>query len=340
MKKNYFMLAAAATLFAACAETDVINDINEKESALQEIGFDAFANKTTRAEITEEGILKQENYGFKVWGYKGVYTVFDGVSVTWRANETPAHWGYDNIQYWDETATYNFYAVAPADGNSSISDGKISINNVTSALATASKDYLIDREGNTGVDGSKKEIQSFDFNHIMAKLSFVLKKAESITGAVTVTSLKMSGWNNDIGNFTQSLVITPTDNSHGEWSFTNDDVTPGTFSIIDSEFPLNQAAGNKAENEYIVVPQTILYNAPVTDDAGTVITPESGLTFTISYKIGAEEFNNQVGVITADQIWGTDTHTTYTITVGPAAIEFDVENVTGFQPRTGSTTIQ
>lgn len=49
MKKNYFILAAAATLFAACAETDVLVDLSEKENAPKAIGFETFADNITRA---------------------------------------------------------------------------------------------------------------------------------------------------------------------------------------------------------------------------------------------------------------------------------------------------
>ncbi len=362
MKKNYFMLAAVATLFAACAETDVLVDVSEKESAPQAIGFDAFANKTTRAEITSKDILKNQGYGFKVWGYKypstdqniiwndvkdgdvittskNYFTVFDGVDVTWRAatEGVAAHWGYDNTQYWDETATYNFYAVAPADEASSISNGKIIIRDVASAHANDSKDYLIDRAGNTNIAGSAKAVQSFDFNHIMAKLSFVLKADENINEKITVTSLKMTGWNDAEGTFTQTLTETPVRTiSAEEWELETPSVS-GEFEIVSSNLEISQA-GVDVGNKYIVVPQTINYTTEQ-DNSGNV-TSESGLTFTISYTIADEEFNNQVGVITANQIWGTDTHTTYTITVGPAAIKFDVNSVAGFQASTGSTTIQ
>ena len=82
MKKNYFMLAAAAMMFAACSETDLMSEMGEMEKA-QEISFESFANKTTRAEITDTTAL--HGVGFKVWGsktYSGTSTtIFDGVNV-------------------------------------------------------------------------------------------------------------------------------------------------------------------------------------------------------------------------------------------------------------------
>ena len=345
MKKNYFMLALASMMMAACANNDLVDEGVVKEEVPQAIGFDAFANKTTRAEM-DNNLTELKRTGFKVWGYKShdtyTYTVFNGVSVTWRVDGNSSQWGYDNTQYWDQTATYDFYAVAPTDDKSSIANGKITIKDVQSSIAANSKDYLIDRAGNTNIQGSAKETQSFDFNHIMAKLSFVLEAAAEIEEPITVTSLKMTGWNNAEGTFTQSLIQTPQSTSHNEWELETP-AADGVFEIVSSNLPI-ASSGTKVANEYIVVPQTIKYTAPVAATDANAGTPESGLTFTISYVIGTdvtkgEVFTEQVGIVPEDQIWGTDTHTTYTIIVGPAAIKFNVSSVAGWKTANGSTTI-
>ena len=56
MKKNYFLLAATTMMLAACAQTDVVNEIAVEETP-QAIGFETFANKQTRADdaSTAEG---------------------------------------------------------------------------------------------------------------------------------------------------------------------------------------------------------------------------------------------------------------------------------------------
>ena len=83
MKKQYFMIAAAATLFAACAETDLIDEVSVQEVP-QVIGFETFANKQTRAEIKQTSDLQTATGGFHVWGYKNrgsedEYTVFNNI---------------------------------------------------------------------------------------------------------------------------------------------------------------------------------------------------------------------------------------------------------------------
>lgn len=325
MKKNYFMLAAAAMMFAACSETDLMSEMGEMEKA-QEISFESFANKTTRAEITDTTAL--HTVGFKVWGsktYSGTSTtIFDGVNVYYSGDA----WTYANKKYWDETATYDFYAVAPFDAKSSISDGKITIVDVASGKSSDSQDYLIDRDGKTDVAGSVKAVVPFDFNHTMAKLSFVLKAG--VAENITVTSLTMTGWDDALGKFVQTLDVTPTTNSKTEWSMQTAKVAGsatlvGTGAGDESIILPNTKVGVNVKDTYIMVPQTIEPN---------------DLTFTIDYTINGETFTAQVGQVATAQTWGTDTHTTYTITVAPNVIDFTVNSVAGWTTKPeGSATI-
>lgn len=112
MKKNYFMLAATTMMLAACAQTDVVNDIPEPQQ--QAISFETFANKQTRADDTPAATtaLATHHDAYKVWAYKNTQNstlVFNAEYVT-AADNT-----YSTTQYWDKAATtYYFYAAAPA----------------------------------------------------------------------------------------------------------------------------------------------------------------------------------------------------------------------------------
>lgn len=358
MKKNYFMLAAATMMFAACAETDLVNEVNVEE-APKAIEFESFANKTTRAEIAS--LTNLQAAGFQVWGYKypknedivweDVYseaeegkepelvtkkseTIFNGVnatySTTWRHDGTP--------QYWNDAYKYNFYAVAPKDPATGaeyfITKGNIAITGVASAKSTASADYLIAKavEGREGTN--KTDAVEFEFSHIMSKISINLKAG--VKEDIVVTSLKMSGWNNATGIFTQ--------NSNVEWTFTNGEKnTSGEFDFVGSGTSNTTLALNKdmttlstVTDTYIMVPQEIAAKT---------------LKFTITYKIirgvaddsenrpsndlDDEVFTKQEGTLQTAQTWAKNTHTTYTITVSPAEIKFNVANNHDF--RWGST---
>lgn len=332
MKKFYVLLAVAAML-ASCAETDLVNPIPESEP--QAIGFETFAQKATRAEITSVDVLK--TVGFNVWGYKAPtadpmdwtnqYPIFEKTTVTF----TDGAWGYTDTQYWDRTSTYKFYAVAPVeptDVTYSIvpETGMISIEGAASAISTASHDYLIDRDGNVGVDGAYTGTDhaavDLDFHHVMSKLSFQLKAA--VPEEITINSLTMSGWNEKVGNFTQKLTTKPSTAADiSEWSISTAS-TAGSIELVgasasdkDGTIVLDKDMStiSKVTDEYIMVPQAIAAET---------------LTFTISFTIDGEKFVNQVGKLNTVQTWGTDAHITYTISVGPDVIDFNVTNVCGF----------
>lgn len=117
------MMAAAATMLAACSQTDFVNEV--PESAPQAIGFETVMKKTTRAGETAENstapyswLLSDHHESFSVWGHKLVgdesTQVFNGVTVSRNVNS----WTYItedvNPVYWDKAASqYDFYAVAP-----------------------------------------------------------------------------------------------------------------------------------------------------------------------------------------------------------------------------------
>jgi hypothetical protein len=345
MKKSYLMIAAAATLLAACASNDTFKDVEEEESA---ITFNQALNKTTRAYIADESKLASEG-GFIVYGYKkksseqnwtAAQTIFNGVNV--KSTNSGTSWTYDNLRFWDKNGTYNFFAIAPynpTNGAYSLVDNsapaalKFKITGAVSAKSTASDDYLIDRDGVTGVSGSytgsTHDVVNIDFHHIMAKIDFKLKSTLS-TGTITVTKLTMTGWNSGAGNFTQSLTATPGTLVNSEWAIP----TAGTGNITlvgtgasQTSVELTCAANATATavtDWYIMVPQNIA---------------ASTLTFTVDYtfKDGtySETFENQVATLTAAQVWGTDSHTTYTLDIKPAAIEFDVNSICGFDVNGG-----
>ena len=340
MNKKIYILATAA-IFAACASNDVKNDIEE---SVNEIGFAAVTYKATKAEITNNAALANEG-GFVVWGYKAknqttmdwaeeAYTVFNAVNVYVKSGEdgnyitgTETDWTYATKKYWDKNASYCFYAVAPynpSSGTYSISEGanntkKITISGAKSGLASASDDFLLVRGGVKDRKGTNQANVDFTFHHTMAKIDFLLKKADNITDEVKVQKITMTGWDNGDGLFVQTLDATPGSLSHAEWTIPS--TVAGSIDVLTSESAALTTNGAATTTlPCIMVPQTIA---------------ASTLTFTIDFTIAGEPFKAQVGTIAAQQIWGTDSHITYTLTINPAAIEFDVESICGFD-NTGS----
>lgn len=329
MNKNYIALMGIAAMFAACSSNELKEDIKSQEIS---IGFDGYIQKVSRAEqTTDKATLKTT--GFGVYGSKTASstttTLFTNEKISWDATNTK--WTYTNTKYWDKTATYAFYAIAPQKASGySCTDGKFTIDAVASALAADSEDFIIDRDGATGISGSDyataKTKVAFDFHHIMAKVDFLLAKSSAIADAdvVKVQSIKMSGWNSGSGKFVQTLTTTPNSLVNTEWTIAT--AGAGDVDVLNgTETTLSKTAANTNTNTYIMVPQNIAAET---------------LTFTVNYTINGEPFTAQVGKIAAAQVWGTDSHITYTLTIGPAAIEFDVTSVCGFcVSGTGDATI-
>ncbi len=145
MKRNFFIIAAAVAIFAACAGKDEIKEISTEGPV---IGFNTFYQKATKAENSSENYtwdLSDHHSAFKVWGYKNTSAtaVFGGEQVSW--NTTNSAWEYINNRYWDKVADdYYFYACAPYAN----SDSPFKFNGVTS-IDTQDKGYFT-----VGAEGS------------------------------------------------------------------------------------------------------------------------------------------------------------------------------------------
>lgn len=147
MKKSYLMIAAAAALFAACAENEIKNDV--KDFGEYKIGFSTFTQKATRAENSAEGYsqaLESHHGTFKVWGFKNTTAdaVFEGDVVTHQTS--PEGWTYTDTRYWDKAATdYYFYACAPSTGSftfNGVSTDKADATEVAASKASQPNGYF------------------------------------------------------------------------------------------------------------------------------------------------------------------------------------------------------
>ena len=367
MKKSYLMIAVASLVFGACANESTVQELKETVNE-QAISFNSITGNVTKAAIGSIDNLKTET-GFIVYGYKTLnnwtsiaQTVFSGKNVYWdaAANNNAGDWVYQGLRFWDKNGTYKFFAVAPnnpTDGatysiNETLGNsfGYITITGANSNKSTASDDYLIDRNGaielGSNHTGATNPDVAIDFHHVMAKVSFALKSTRA-SGTITVTALKMTGWNNAAGTFVQASATTPDALNCAEWTL----ATPAVAGDIDL---VGSGTGNASGVEltcsstdtataladwYIMVPQQIvptINNNGTPDDASDDF-PTAGLTFTVTYTYNdgltpayEETFTNQVAIVPTTQTWGTDSYTTYTLDIKPNAINFDVDQICGF----------
>lgn len=320
MKKNYFMLALASMMMAACANNDLVDDL-VKEEVPQAIGFETFSNKISR-QVADATKLDSYHDAFGVWAYKTVdaeKTVMDNYQVV-QPDWTYAGVGTQKLKYWDKQATkYSFYAYAPyAASGVSIAAGKIIIEDGTYAATenlqlglwqttindkkfTTDTDWMIaDEIPNYTTFGS--EVPEV-FRHIMSKLIVILKSNDVAPGTeVTVTSVSIN-------------------NVHGKGSY---DGTKWTATDLGNSISgvvgkLESTSGYYSM-EYLLIPSA---DKP---------------TFSITYTVNGDEYTVSGAEITGIAKFEANTCYTLTAAIGLSPIEFTASAV-DFGTGTGSTTI-
>ena len=257
MKKSYFLMAAAAALFAACSETDFVNEAAVVEgNAPQAIGFETFSYKATRQ--TSSTDLNAYYKNFRVFGWEGDVNFMQNVQVTYGGD--PAEWSYSPLEYWTN-ATYQFYAVAPYNANVTCTEktGNVAIPEAANATAatqnlqttlsttlntghfTTDTDWLLAKE--TDYTVASGATVGLEFTHMMSKFIVAIQKGD---GAETVKIKSITISDNNSKLWSKATYANPT------WTGNTDvDLTvsyDGEGATVEDD--LNYAM------EYLVVPTT------------------------------------------------------------------------------------
>lgn len=362
MKKNYFMLAAATMMLAACAETELVNEVNTVAEP-QAIGFETFANKVTRAENSTQGYkwdLEKHQTEFNVWSAK---QLGDGTWVTVYADATPDErvyldggaWKVTTTKYWDKAATrYRFYAAAPVanwgyDVNGTaadFSDDFLTLSGVVMngtnlstspdnsisyrdswLSASGDIDYLIATDKvveRTFYTGATVDKVNLEFNHILSRLNITVKKSEALNTAGAV--VEVTGLTvyglQNEGNFNEGATITPDVLATGTTKRWS--TTGTTEEITGLNYPMTNDAAYLVQS--LVIPQVVGYE-PV-DRNGTTL--ETKPYFEIAYTIGGEPYKATYNLAHAfageqDVNFCEGWQNTLNITINATSIEFDSE---------------
>lgn len=357
------MLAATAALFAACAETDLVNEVNVVAEP-QAIGFETFANKATRTdEGTSNTALEFHHESFNVWASKQL-GVEGNVSYSPVYNpgtvsiNTGGEWIASPLRFWDKAAlNYYFYAAAPTsatwaynntDGDDS--EGYLTLANyklVGTNLATGTasglvgtwknktaadddKDLMVatkvSRANATFNNNSLNEIQKVDFTfrHILSKLNIKVKGIDLSDYNATITLNSLDVCNLKCkGSFN--------DNETEKWNLEED---VDNLQMTDGESDLTLTESYVYTHEYLVMPQEVEELEGVMNVG---IQPESGVYLYIQYTIttnengveSSEVFKTYYGLA---NIFGAETlefnegrQNTLAVTISPDVIEFEVE---------------
>lgn len=357
MKKQYFLMAMAATMFAACSQTEVIDEVVDN-STPKAIGFTTFADGQTRAENSSVGYswnLEDHHTSFSVWGYKYVGTTYTSVFTEQLVKSDAAGWTYSPIRYWDKAATnYGFYAAAPtglwtmkyetADNLSTgyfttTSDYTLQGDNINATALGATlvesfntftndKDLMIADESTIGLTTQINPV-NFNFIHLLSRLNVTIKADNTITtnneikiNSVTVNNLISTG------SFNENEVAAGA--KINRWTPTTDKVNysySGTSEVSSTALYAIQS---------LVMPQDAAFEDNIKLD-GTNVSATSAPYITINYTItptaaGAtpETFEATYNLAKAFDVTSGNKlsfyegyQNTLNITIKPTAITFD-----------------
>lgn len=274
MKKQYFLMAMAATMFAACSQTEVIDEVVDN-STPKAIGFTTYTEGQTRAENSGEDYdwdMKDHHSQYTVYGYKTVNGTNHDVFTGQEVNSTTG--AYSPTKYWDKAASsYGFFAYA-GEANFTKNDNGTSDNmeddyftidsytvpetNLNSDVFSSftnsfkdkfhGKDLMIAEECNHTSIGSDVTL---NFIHILSRLN-VMVKTGFTTDAYNYIRIKAVEVHNLVadGAFDESKVTAPATLAGGtteRWE------KPATPTTVDNKFNhTGRKIGATATNQYVI----------------------------------------------------------------------------------------
>ena len=369
-------MAAAATMLAACTQTDFVNEVPTE--APKAIAFEnGFVNKTTRSENNQEGYnetFSDFHNNFLVWGYKNLTTGYQQVFNQKQVNVTTSGSGeaytYEGLVAWDKGADhYKFYAAAPATHNWNIkkkSDSDeyasylttsvdltgtainkdLPTHNVVLNTPATSKDLLIADECQPQMFN---DVQ-LNFIHILSRLNIRVARPQELTRNMIIYEV---GVKNILvqGDFDESKADAIQNGSHARWT-TKGTADHTTYVANYGDAGLTVAKGaDRNVMQALIVPQSVSWESVAINGSTT-----SSLQAPYLYvKYGLENGNVEGGIEIFEQYHNLATafgitegnvlpfnegwENTLTITVNSTAIGF-TSKVSSWSTYSGTHTLQ
>lgn len=282
MKKFLTISLMAVLLLSSCVEENVIERSDDHAIVFE----NAFVDKATRADITNENIDEFSVYGYKnnrygvLWDNERVYkrestNDATGQSYAVPTNESGAHplptgWTYENLAYWEEGNTYYFHGIAPYNGNydylawtfeadqSDPSKGTISVDDTNFDLVYAYHQRAVE-EGSLGMFQYNQPAPiSFTFQHLFARVRIrIINELSNKNSRIHVSNLRTEPLITQASArvpFTETVQWTL-----GEVKGVDIFIEEGEEVIIyHKELGINdENVGEYITNEFYVIPQTL-----------------------------------------------------------------------------------
>lgn len=355
MKKNVFWLAAmaAAVSLTGCSVDEVV-----EKAEVRNIGFDAFANKSSRT-------VNAETFGhtsFGVWGRyeettSSYVNVFNNKEVKWSKptdlDAADGAWEYSPLVPWVAGKTYEFAAVAPYNAafsynytNDTYTLGEITLDATTNDGGTTYSnqvDYLTATVQNNNQTSFSSGKVGFTFNHIVSNIIFNFQP--KITNTADETTAWTSPVKIDIKKIALANVLIKNKYENNNW-----DNTTSTYITTTADYK-----GSFEKGDGTAVYGTTEYDGttnvtPLTGQFTWFVVPQEDtqassrkltLTFDIKTKDASGAYNvvaktGATASVDIDTDWDANTQYTYTVYIGTdvlgqdAFITFDVTSVAGW----------
>lgn len=350
-------MAAAATMLAACTQTDFVNEVPAQ--APKAIAFEnGFVNKSTRSENSSSNYTLRfydHHTSFMVWGYKNVSSepVFDGkvVNVTLGGGAGSEIYQYNGLVYWDESATsYQFYAAAPSNHDwvfkapaskdeqdkgsfeTEVSLQTVSVHNDKGSHLTAlgdAQDLLIAAPCQPTIG----ETVGLEFVHILSRLNIVMSKKSGMTEEVRSYEVSVKNILKE-GEFKEASAAVNPAGSYARWTTKG---TKGNYQATNATGALVQEGVERHVIQTLVIPQAVSYEAIALNGSDATTTTAPYLYVKYGVANGTDALGNPTFEIfekyyNLAQIFGVAAgntlafnegwENTLTLTIGPATIDF------------------
>lgn len=319
------MMAAAATLFAACTQSDFVNEVSEE--APQAIGFENYVAKSTRHMAGTD--MEKFHTNFGVFGYNDVDGLFMNNYKTQHATPT---WKYDGLtggadgataqtlKYWNKNTSYDFYAYAPYNAGVKRDGGVLTIpsgdyaatQNLQESFSTDLNESAFSDDTDWMLAAPKPDVTyasvtdgtvPFVFSHMLSKLVVAVQTTGDET--VAISNLKLKGDTYKTGVYDGT-----------NWTASNEVVLEGKVGNITTKNT------NYYSMEYLLIP--VATAAPKLD---------------ITYSVNGQTYTLENLAVTNLNAFAAGTYYTLTVSVGLQPIKFTATSAVWTTDGNGDVTI-
>lgn len=311
------------------------------------MGRSAVAVNGSRGSVLKIDGLKEATGGFGVFGnYKETdgeefgSNWFKNVHVTYSS--TDSKWTYSPVQYWLPQGHIDFLAYAPYAAETTLKADETTSKNTCIDFTVAGevanqKDLLwanAKDQTKANASGPDKKVK-FTFNHALSRLGYTVKLKEKYTGAtIKLTKIILAGSpNGSEGAFyTKGTIdLSKTSPSTDLWTPSTSDAKQKFDWFIGTQNLTTNASDSKnpEANYLFVIPQD--FSASTNNKLYVIV------KYTIEGYNGVKTSMENTVYKQLDNKFEQGKAYTINLNIGLTPIEFDVDDVTGWEPTNGTS---